>query len=1208
MDVRTQYITNISWNVNGLRTRNKLLRTFSVLKNLGFPEIICLQETHSNDYWASKYKNTFFNYHTFTANGTNKSCGVVLLVKKTLMFHVQQKLIDAHGRYILLKGLLNCNQFTFGSIYAPTIVFDRKNFFDKLIRIDFGVNHLILGDYNSVGSHNLDRSNDRIDHVGNSEFIDLLNYSDSVDVWRHFHPTKKEYTYSRHRTNGPFSRLDFALITKNLVSHVKKAEIISDFRMSDHKLLSIQLNIGVRMIGLDFKKIKSHIFKSTEFIAKFNVLWSEILTQFKNKIQNKINDGILDQDYIQGIFGDNLDFSNNILLQHLDLDKFWWEDFKSKVIKLGFNVQKTEVRKIDCDIRNLTRQLEKANNQTLRNSIDRNLCNLMQTLSHKTWKDDENYYRFKHERCNKDFLKIFSAERKPVYIGDIENDNNEILVNHEQKCDYLVEKYKQLYNMDFPITNDPNRWGPYYFFANLVPTVPENIQQKTGKITLDELKASVKKAHKNKCPGLDGLPVEFYKENIKTIGLVMTQVFNNIYETGDIPESWKLSLIKCIPKKSDMLTFKTLRPLQLMPDDEKTYSDILCVRVNPSLPFIINDFQSGGISGRNVSASILLVHLIVSYNSIIKDDGFVFSIDNRKAFDLINREFLFFALKIYGIHENLVNAIEALYKDNFSKISVNGYFTEVFSVTNGVKQGDPLAAVLYVCVVEALVRAVHYEESLRFLVLPNQLTLKTIQHMDDLSFFIKNKQSIINIIEIIEAFNVVSGAELNYDKSKIISIGYTGDPYTIERIPVLGGDETHKVLGVILGPIVEKYIWINWKERIKILRETIDLWHKEEISLIGRALILNIKILSKISYLLNIIEIPNIFVLEINGLMKKFLTKGSSNISLNTLNLLEEHGGINVQHLLDRAASLKLMYMKACYKPVTQDSEPLPVVTQYIAVMLRYFLNQSLVTSHQVQMNDYGDNFDGNFGAEMIHQLKPKYLFFPQMLVFLKQFLTLSLENDVCSLDTTKYYNLLRSKAINNIQFDLYNSDSEEKKKCFENIFSAAQDNKVKSFNYVLAIDSVNTLSKFRRGRESWCVFCTTKLGIMQQVESKDHIFITCSIALHVWNKIRDTFNSLNLPAYGHSMHNGVLGPDRRKILYKLNSSKEEAYFISEVIHILWVNRCISVKQNVHNDHRAVICHLKAKLQMMIRIDHRSLTQVKYNKRWGMLKQFADRL
>ena len=113
MATRSQLLTSVTWNVRGLRKRCKLKRVFAAIKSLSCPDLICLQETHSDDYWAYHYKKIFKLYHIFVSHGATNARGVALFVKKSLMFSIKQTLIDPEGRYILLKGDINGHFFYF---------------------------------------------------------------------------------------------------------------------------------------------------------------------------------------------------------------------------------------------------------------------------------------------------------------------------------------------------------------------------------------------------------------------------------------------------------------------------------------------------------------------------------------------------------------------------------------------------------------------------------------------------------------------------------------------------------------------------------------------------------------------------------------------------------------------------------------------------------------------------------------------------------------------------------------------------------------------------------------------------------------------------------------------------------------------------------------------------------------------------------------
>ena len=51
-----------------------------------------------------------------------------------------------------------------------------------------------------------------------------------------------------------------------------------------------------------------------------------------------------------------------------------------------------------------------------------------------------------------------------------------------------------------------------------------------------------------KCSGIDGIPAEFFKATLDDIAPVFLALFNNIFSTGNIPSSWRLSAITPIHK------------------------------------------------------------------------------------------------------------------------------------------------------------------------------------------------------------------------------------------------------------------------------------------------------------------------------------------------------------------------------------------------------------------------------------------------------------------------------------------------------------------------------------------------------------------------------------------------------------------------------------------------------------------------------------
>ena len=86
--------------------------------------------------------------------------------------------------------------------------------------------------------------------------------------------------------------------------------------------------------------------------------------------------------------------------------------------------------------------------------------------------------------------------------------------------------------------------------------------------------------------------------------------------------------------------------------------------------------------------------------------GAIVSLDQEKAFDRVEFSFMMKVLECMGFGPSFRHWIGLLYTDVHSAVSVNGFLTEFFPVTRGVRQGCPLSPLLYVLVMQLLASAV----------------------------------------------------------------------------------------------------------------------------------------------------------------------------------------------------------------------------------------------------------------------------------------------------------------------------------------------------------------------------------------------------------------------------------------------------------------------------------------------------------------------
>ena len=78
--------------------------------------------------------------------------------------------------------------------------------------------------------------------------------------------------------------------------------------------------------------------------------------------------------------------------------------------------------------------------------------------------------------------------------------------------------------------------------------------------SLEELTLSLASLPTGKSPGLDGLPVEFYKSFWSLLGSELLEVFTSSLQCGELPMSCHRAVISLLPKKRGPLANWQLAP------------------------------------------------------------------------------------------------------------------------------------------------------------------------------------------------------------------------------------------------------------------------------------------------------------------------------------------------------------------------------------------------------------------------------------------------------------------------------------------------------------------------------------------------------------------------------------------------------------------------------------------------------------------------
>ncbi|MCI4382160.1 hypothetical protein PGIGA_G00260590 [Pangasianodon gigas] len=125
---------------------------------------------------------------------------------------------------------------------------------------------------------------------------------------------------------------------------------------------------------------------------------------------------------------------------------------------------------------------------------------------------------------------------------------------------------------------------------------------------MGELYKALQGMELGKAPGMDGLPVDFYKSFWSELGEDLLKVLNDSLGGGLLPLSCRRAVLTLLPKKGDLTDIKCWRPVSLLCSDYKLLSKVLANRLAEVMDQVIHPDQTYCVPGRApVEIGLLLV-------------------------------------------------------------------------------------------------------------------------------------------------------------------------------------------------------------------------------------------------------------------------------------------------------------------------------------------------------------------------------------------------------------------------------------------------------------------------------------------------------------------------------------------------------------------------------------------------------------------------
>ena len=868
-------------NVRGLRDANKR-SSFLQWLSQSTVDFACLQETHVPSSAECTSWFSPFGFQAVASPGTAFSCGSVLLFRPKYV--LRKSLCDSSGRFVLAEFELNGIVFRVVCLYAPNQNPARDDFFQFVSdTVDPAIPTVLCGDFNAVFSRPLDRRGPVPPNPAPDSSVSLQSlFNDCcvVDIWRYLHPNTAAFTWMR--SDGTLSsRIDLIGCPIPWVHCVKSCEILP-CPYSDHSAVLLVCPIPTPLPrGPGRWKMNISILKEQEFVSLVEDFWkSWRLRKPSSSLHSWWDRG---KEHIKSIairfcLGKQAERKTSRSLytalachlkSHIDAGRISFLDVYEKVLKKISELDSFEAE--GARIRSRVRWAEEG------------------------------------EMSSKYFLRLEKKRGTSDWITAMRRSDGSLATDISSICSSWVDFYSSLFSagsIDLSVQDDLLN----SLSSRLPPAACDSCE---GPLTVGEGFQALDGMADVKSPGSDGLSKEFYRTFWGILGADLVDVLNDSFASGSLPFSLRGALICLIFKKGDRLDHKNWRPISLLNVDYKLCARALAGRLLKVLHLVIGPDQTCGVRGRYIGENVAFLRDLVEFTSETKTPAAILSLDQEKAFDRVDWAFLFRTLSRFGFGPTFISWVGLLYTDVRSTVLLNGYSSDFFRPSRGVRQGCPLSPLLYVISIEVLAVNLRAHPDIVGLRPPGLSTSLPVLSLyaDDTSVVAASDSAILAVFDTYGKFEKGTGSKLNLGKCEGLWLGPWRFRSASTSVDIAWTSSKIKVLGVYIGhgDLAEA----NWRPRIDAVSRCLDAWRSRALSLSGKALIVNALALSRVWYVASLVHMPPWVRTELNRLVFKFLWSGKPDlVCRNVMFHPKEAGGFSVVSIDFKVSSLLVQWVR----------------------------------------------------------------------------------------------------------------------------------------------------------------------------------------------------------------------------------------------------------------------------------------------------------
>ena len=229
-------------------------------------------------------------------------------------------------------------------------------------------------------------------------------------------------------------------------------------------------------------------------------------------------------------------------------------------------------------------------------------------------------------------------------------------------------------------------------------------------------------------------------------------------------------------------------------------------------------------------------------------------------------------------------------------------------MNRGIRQGCPMSALLFIIAVEIMATDIRENKKIHGINF-GKYEHKICQYADDATIFIKDLESVSEVVNCIQRFSKHAGPELNLKKTKGIWLGPLKNLGLRLHCNIVWTGNPVKCLGIYIGHDSEKCFKLNWLSKIEQVESVLKKWAKRKISLFGKIEVIKRFALSKIVFPASILETNTMIEKKLSTLFHNFIWGKKDRIKRSNIRNKIENGGLNMVDIGAFFISLKAAWI-----------------------------------------------------------------------------------------------------------------------------------------------------------------------------------------------------------------------------------------------------------------------------------------------------------